>query len=1115
MTGTTSDATGSAFALPAGTVTFLLTDVEGSTRLWEEAPEAMAAAIPLHYELLAEAVARRGGVRPQEQGEGDSIVAAFARASDAAAAAIDAQLALAAQVWPDGITLSVRIALHTAEAQLRDEGNYFGTALSRCARLRGIAHGGQTVLSRTTHDLVVDRIGEPVTLVDLGLHRLRDLGRPEHVFGITHPDLTADFAPLQSLDTVPNTLPGQLTSFVGRERELVDVQEALRSTRLLTLTGAGGCGKTRLAAQAAADAVDRFSDGVWWTELAAVTDPALVGHALATAVGVRPLPGQTELDAVAAHLAAQQVLVVLDNCEHVLEDCARLVDVLLRRCPGVVVLATSRAPLTAAGETAWRVPSLSLPVQRSEEPVDALAQSDAMRLFHERALQVHPAFALTNETAPWVAQICHDLDGIPLAIELAAARVRVLSVEQIAEGLADRFRLLTGGGRSVLPRQRTLRASVDWSHELLDDAERTLLRRLAAFTGGWTLEAVETVGAASGVEALDVMDLLTSLVDKSLVVVDDASVGRVRYHLLETVRQYALDRLAESGEMTPVRERHRHHFLQLAERIEPQLVTPQQPAALDLLEADAANLASATDVAIDQDPDVALALCCALTLFWKLRGRFVEADRLYARTLDAIGLVPTAGRGRVLWARAYLGVYAGQYEEAFATAQEALEVATEAEDDSTRARALDVMATMLNFSDPVQAGALLKQCRALAREAGDDWCWADATQIAAYALLFQGRSSEALEMMDECWPIVQRMNYAEFVAWRHHLVAIVALERGDVDEAAESCRRGIAAADVVGEPTTAGMATTLLGLIEAYRGEADAALARLRPCLRRMVATGAGMGLPWLRHAITVALAARGELETARAELDALRAETEGTTVYLYPTVCATLALVDLARGDTARAQTFAALARAAADAGSNPPARAAARHAQGLTALAGERPDEAEPYLHEALTLRVEHGLRLELPESLDALATVALQAGDATEAARAFGAAAALRAPHRQKRSLPGWQATAAAEAALLAGDERAAYDAGAALAPDEAVAWIRRARGTRKRPESGWASLTPTEREVVQLAAEGLTNPQIGERLFIARATVKVHLSHVYAKLGVANRAQLAAQAARRDA
>ena len=486
----------SRFHVPAGTVTFMLTDIDGSTRLWSRSPDAMAGAVAHSYAVLDRAIAEHDGVRPIEQGEGDSVVCAFSRASDALAAALQAQLKLRSAVWPDGLDLRVRIALHTADAQLRDEGNYFGLALSRCARLRSIAHGGQTVLSRTTRDLVVDRLPAGVELVDCGVHRLRDLGRPENVFVLVHPDLDGDLGPLRSLDAFANNLPDHLTTFVGRTAELRQLREALAETRLLTLTGAGGAGKTRLALQLAADLLERFADGVWWADLATVTDPQLVGESLAGVLGVRPLPGMTMLEACGNYLASARALVVLDNCEHLLGGCAEVAEGLLHACPELVVVATSRTPLGMAGETGWRVPPLSVPPpERGRDSLEAVGQFDAVRLFMERARKARPNFVVTNDNAPAVAQICQELDGLPLAIELAAARVRMMSVEQIAVGLGDRFHLLTGGTRTVLPRHQTLRASVDWSHELLSDDERLLLRRLSVFAGGFTLDLSEAVCA--------------------------------------------------------------------------------------------------------------------------------------------------------------------------------------------------------------------------------------------------------------------------------------------------------------------------------------------------------------------------------------------------------------------------------------------------------------------------------------------------------------------------------------------------------------------------------------------------------------------------------------------
>jgi predicted ATPase/class 3 adenylate cyclase/DNA-binding CsgD family transcriptional regulator len=1104
------------FALPAGTVTFLLTDIEGSTRLWEAHPELMAQAVPAHYALLADAVARHGGVRPVEQGEGDSIVAAFSRASDALAAALDAQRALAAQAWPGELRLRVRIALHTAEAQLRDEGNYFGVALSRCARLRAIANGGQTLLSRAVHDLVIDRLPAGVALVDLGSHRLRDLGRPEHVFLLGHPELAQSAEPLRSLDALPNNLPEQLTSFIGRTDELRDIGEALAVTRLLTLTGAGGCGKTRLAAQAAADALDRFPDGAWWVELAPLADPEAVGPTLGEALGVKPLPGQSSLDAVVAHLARAQALIVLDNCEHLLDASAATADALLRGCQGVSVLASSRAPLGVDGETHWRVPSLSLPSELRTEPVETIAQSDAVRLFIERALKVRANFAVDAANAPAIAQICHDLDGIPLAIELAAARVRVLGVEQIAAGLGDRFRLLTGGARSALPRQQTLRASVDWSHELLREEEQTLLRRLAVFAGGWTLDAVEQVCAGDGLERLAILDLLTSLLDKSLVIADEQGTS-ARYRLLATVRQYALDRLAQAGELDALRDRHLDAYLERVERIAPHLEAAGQSAWLDALDVEAANLAAALERAADGGGERALRLCAALTVWWKLRGRFALAEAAYAGALESAAQESSPLRARVLWARGYLLTYSGRFEEAVAFELAALAMAQELEQHSTAARALDVLGTLQLWPDPAGARAGLEQSRELARASGDEWCFVDATQILGYGLLMQG-DPRAEQMLEEALEVIERTGYAEFAAWHWAGVGMVRQNQGLDEQALELFARAIEVADAVGEPVSAGIAHGYRGIVLAERGEGERALAEIGPAIERAVSAAAGMAIPTLQVAGFVAQGSVGALEQARSGLSEYVAQGGDGGLMGMAVGLTMLARVELARGaSTAASERASAAQEIAVGALGNPLLAAASTTLIAAAALASGAPSEAERLAHEALAQAVAGDFRAQVPPALDVLAGVAAALESYEESARILGAAEranaelghvrwpAERAAIEQLRDALGAELGTQSLAETLA--------EGGEITTEEAIGWLRRARGSRKRPAGGWESLTPTELQVVELAAEGLTNPEIAERMFIARGTVKIHLSHVYAKLDVRNRAELATLVSRR--
>ena len=509
---------------PSGTVTFLLTDVEGSSRLWEASAQDAATAITRHREILAAAIEQHGGFRPIEQGEGDSVVGAFERATDAARAACGAQLALSAEPWPSEGTVRVRMALHSGEVTAAPDGTYSGPVLNRCARLRALAHGGQVVMSESTRDLMVDQLPDDLVMRDLGTHRLRDLSRPEHVWQVTVAGLPESHPPLQSLDASPNNLPIELSSFIGRDEDVAYAAKLLLDTRLLTLTGSGGCGKTRLALRAAAEASGDFDDGVWWVALAPLADGGLIASTVAAAMGVRLPADRQAIDVVFGHLANRGSLVVLDNCEHLLESVATFVDQLLRAAPTAKVLATSREPLSVEGEVTWRVPSLTLPPPTATEP-EALCQYDAVRLFIERAVQVRPSFAVDNHNAPAVAEICSRLDGIPLALELAAARTRVLTPERIAAELGDRFRLLTGGSRTALPRQQTLLASVDWSHDLLGADERAVFRRLGVFAGGFTLDAAEAVASAGGLGRYDVFDVLARLVSKSLVQLEEPHPG--------------------------------------------------------------------------------------------------------------------------------------------------------------------------------------------------------------------------------------------------------------------------------------------------------------------------------------------------------------------------------------------------------------------------------------------------------------------------------------------------------------------------------------------------------------------------------------------------------------
>jgi predicted ATPase/DNA-binding CsgD family transcriptional regulator len=913
-------------------------------------------------------------------------------------------------------------------------------------------------------------------------------------------------------------LPVELTSFVGREREVAEVVAALAGARILTLTGAGGCGKTRLALRAAGAAGARRPDGAWCVELAPIADPGLVAPALATALGVRPLPGRDDLAAAVAALASRRALVLLDNCEHLAEEAAGVAEALARGCPGVTVLATSREPLGAAGEVRWRVPSMTVPAAAEADSPAAALRSDAVRLFVERAGRARPGFVLTAAEAPAVVRICRELDGIPLAIELAAARMGALPAAAVADALADRFRLLTGGPRTALPRQRTLRASVDWSHDLLAEPERTLLRRLGVFAGGFAAATAERVCAGRGIEARDVLPLLTSLVDRSLIAAEERD-GGLRFRLLETVRGYALERLAEAGEERWARERHLAAFLAVAEAALDELVTPRQPEVLDALDLEGANLAQALGFAAQTDAASALRLAIALGPWWRLRALFTQGDAAFRRILSAAPDGPEALRARALWGHAYLLAFSGDFGAAEALAHRALGEAERLGDEVTAARSLTILGKCdLMREAPPACRPALERAWSLALAHGDDLSLMHAGHALAFSHLFEDDHVAARRRFAEVLPVVERTGHREFIAnhwgaegWMRYLA-------GELPGAGEALARAVAAARAAGDAVTEAGVAAYSACARTDAGDPEGALEMLLPVHGRALAQGAGFLLPWAEVAIAEALAAAGRLDEARAAYERQLAGPAGDL--RYPATWALAGLAETLRhlGDGAGAATAAERALESAEGLGNPWFAARARMTLGRLALARGDRAAAESLHHEALAALAERGFRLGLAAALEALAAVAVALESATEGARLLGAAGAIR---RDLGLVPGRPEGAELDRladrlreALGAEAVAVAREEGAALAPDEAVAWARRARGARRRPSSGWESLTPTERQTVRHVAAGLSNPEIGARMFVSRSTVKAHLAHVYAKLGVSGRAELIREAVRRD-
>ncbi len=837
--------------LPTGTVTLLLSDVEGSTRLWDTDEEAAAAAIARHYELFAAAIGTHRGVRPVEQGEGDSVVAAFALASDALAAAVFVQRAFAQETWPTERAVRVRIALHSGEVRLRDEDNYYGPAIIRCARLRSLAHGGQTLLSDTVRDLVVDGLAGDVSLRNLGPQRLKDLGRPERVWQLCHPDLEVEFPPLRSLDAVPNNLPAQLTAFVGRDTEMTELRDLLARHRLITLSGAGGCGKTRLALQLAAEVAESHPGGTWWVELAGVSDPDLVTAAVANAIGVRAEPERPLVETLAEYLAGQEAMLVLDNCEQVLAPAAGLAEELLRSAADLSVLVTSREALGITGELAWRVPSLDLPT--------------GVQLFVERAALVRPGFLPDDAETGVIARICERLDGLPLAIELAAARTRMMSPAAIADALEDRFRLLTGGGRNAQARQQTLEASVAWSHDLLDEIERALLRRLSVFNGGFTLQAAEAVCADDVIDGYAVLDLLSRLVDKSLTQADDLG-PEPRYRLLETIRHYARSRLLESGEADRVRHRHLEWFLAYAERAEPELGWAGGPWWMNRLDAEHDNLQSALEWAeINGRHETVLRLATALSLFWEARGHRHQGigGRWFARAL-AVDDGPSVARARALWAAAHMGIYGGDTQATITWTPQALAVAETVGDQQTVARAGITINYVRSLFAPAEGMAGLTESIELARSIGDQWAVADGLKMMTIARAARGDYRDravALELAQ----VAERLGNMFFLAWSHAVLGYVAVLQGDFPAARDWLGRSIALCDEVGDPITRWLALCWLGELDTSLGDYASAEARFQQVLHKGVAAEGDLARHWAIPDLGAVLLGRGDVAGASA----------------------------------------------------------------------------------------------------------------------------------------------------------------------------------------------------------------------------------------------------------
>ncbi len=832
----------------SGTFTFLLTDIEGSTRLWEDSPTAMARALGRHDDIIAGVVGSHGGQLVRSRGEGDSAFAVFGDADTALRCAVELQRTLCIEPWPPSAPVRVRMALHSGPAQVRG-GDYFGQGVNRAARLRSIAHGGQLIVSDDVHTATTTKLPAGAWLTDLGLHRLKDLARPERVWQVGHADLPSDFPPVRSLDARGHNLPVQLTAFVGREMEVLDVRKRIETTALLTLTGPGGIGKTRLALQAAAEAAEDFTDGVWLVELAGVVEPDLVPAAIARVLGIRDEAGRDLLQGIAEHVASQKTLLLLDNCEHVVEVCAHVAHDLLQRADALRILATSREPLRVYGEAIYAVPTLDVPDESADFPHEAM-ESEAVRLFVDRASLADREFVLGDQ-ADDVVRICRRLEGIPLAIELAAALARTTPAREISKRLDDRLGSLADGPRTAPARQQTLRAAIDWSYDLLDENERLVFERLAVFIGGFTAHSATSVAGDDSVDG-DVVQVIDRLVHRSLLFVR-GSEDDVRYRMLDTVREYGLERARSRGDLQRFVDKHIAWAVALTHEAADAMRTSGQSQALGGIDKEIDNLRAAMGASLEgTDHESASRMCIGLFNYWFIRGHFKEARATFERLLETFP--ESAHRSRLLDVATSLPLL-----------EEAVALTRAANDRPATGIALTALAAAA-----VQSGRLedsknyASEALTILRMDGPPSSAAQALNILGVAATMEGEDKAALNYYEDALAVSREAGMKENVAKLLMNLGNMAIGRSDYRRAREyyeECRENALA---VNDNPTASGALTNLGVVAKATGD----LAVARRCFTEALAEkrriGDGRGLVVVLQGIGDVDRREGKLTDAR-----------------------------------------------------------------------------------------------------------------------------------------------------------------------------------------------------------------------------------------------------------